>query len=173
MSSGTKIRGFDDVLLKAIRATTGVLLAIMFVVIIFGVFFRYVLNSPAFWTEELARYIMFYMVLIGSASAIREERHPALTFVTDRFSRRFRTKWRFVLEALVFLVLAVVFWQGIVMAVEERIGLTAALRVSFFWVYLALPVGSLLMMFEIVAKHIWGKRTFDEDSGNTAGLEGE
>ncbi|MHC4572510.1 MAG: hypothetical protein ACYS76_00010 [Planctomycetota bacterium] len=44
------------------------------------------------------------------------------------------------------------------MAAEERIGKTAALRISFFWVYLALPIGSLLMMLEILAKHITGTK---------------
>jgi len=127
---------------------------IMFVVIILEVIFRYVLTSSPFWTEELARYAMFYMVLVGSSAAMRQEQHPALTFVIQKFSAGFRRKWKLLLDGLVFLVLAVVFWEGCVMAVEEWIGKTPALRISFFWVYLALPVGACLMMVEIVAKYI-------------------
>lgn len=141
-------------LLGAIRVTTAILLMIMFVVIILEVIFRYVLTSSPFWTEELARYAMFYMVLVGSSAAMRQEQHPALTFVIQKFSAGFRRKWKLLLDGLVFLVLAVVFWEGCVMAVEEWIGKTPALRISFFWVYLALPVGACLMMVEIVAKYI-------------------
>ncbi len=153
-----------EVLLGAIRVTTAILLMIMFVVIILEVVFRYVLTSSPFWTEELARYVMFYMVLVGSAAAIREEKHPSLTFVIQKFSAGFRRKWKLLLDGLVFLVLAVVFWEGCVMAVEEWIGKTPALRISFFWVYLALPIGACLMMVEIIAKNIQGEEAGNKDS---------
>jgi TRAP-type C4-dicarboxylate transport system permease small subunit len=106
------------------------------------------------------------MVLIGSAAAARQEQHPALTFVIKRFTPRFRNRWSLLIDALVLLVLIVVFWQSCLMAAEERIGKTAALRISFFWVYLALPIGSLLMMLEILAKHITGTKTNETKSTN-------
>jgi TRAP-type C4-dicarboxylate transport system permease small subunit len=137
---------------------------IMFVVIILEVVFRYVLTSSPFWTEELARYVMFYMVLVGSAAAIREEKHPSLTFVIQKFSAGFRRKWKLLLDGLVFLVLAVVFWEGCVMAMEEWVGKTPALRISFFWVYLALPIGACLMMVEIIAKNIQGEEAGNKNS---------
>lgn len=152
-----KYRKIDQVLLGVIRVTTAILLMIMFIVIIKEVVFRYALNSPAFWTEELARYVMFYMVLIGSVAAIREQRHPALTFIIQKFPVRFHRIWSLLIDALVFLVLIVVLVEGCLMAVHERIGKTAALRISFSWVYLALPIGAFLMMVQIIAKHVFGK----------------
>ena len=157
-------KGGSGGLLGAIRVTTAILLMIMFVVIILEVVFRYVLTSSPFWTEELARYVMFYMVLVGSAAAIREEKHPSLTFVIQKFSAGFRRKWKLLLDGLVLLVLVVIFWEGCVMAVEEWIGKTPALRISFFWVYLALPIGALLMMVEIIAKNIQGEEAGNKDS---------
>jgi TRAP-type C4-dicarboxylate transport system permease small subunit len=157
----------DAGLLKSIRAVTGLLLALMFVIITLAVFLRYVLNSPAFWTEEFARYAMFYMVLVGSAAATRQQQHPALTFITDKFPDGFKDKWNLFLDGLVVFVLIVIFWQGTLMAVDEWIGKTPALRISFFWVYLALPIGAFLMMVQIVAKHILGKQFFYKNSKNT------
>jgi TRAP-type C4-dicarboxylate transport system permease small subunit len=116
---------------------------------------------------------MFYMVLIGSAAAARKEQHPALTLVIKRFTPRFRNRWSFLIDTLVLLVLIVVFRQGCLMAAEERIGKTAALRISFFWVYLALPIGSLLMMLEILAKHITGTKTNETKSTNHPATEEE
>lgn len=159
----TQMRRIENSLLAFTRASTAVLLAIMFVVIILEVLFRYVFALPVFWTEELARYVMFYMVLIGSAAAAREDMHPALTFVIGGFAVRFRRWWRLFIDVLVFFVLVVVFWQGCVMATEERIGRTAALRISFFWVYLALPIGAFLMMVELAAKNVFGRRSPDEE----------
>jgi TRAP-type C4-dicarboxylate transport system permease small subunit len=167
------LRRFDRGLLAAIRIAVALLLAMMFAVIMWEVVARYVLARPAFWTEEFARYVMFYLVLIGSAAAIRQEKHPSLTFVIQKFSAGFRRKWKLVLDGLVFLVLAVIFWQGCVMAVEEWIGKTPALRISFFWVYLALPIGACLMMVEIVAKNVLGEEAGNKNSEEVSVSEGD
>jgi len=172
MTSPCRHREPNDWLFKLIRTATALVLAVMFIVIFLGVFLRYVLNTPAFWTEEAARCLMFYMVLIGSAAAIRQDRHPAIAFIIDKFGENSRRKWKSLLDVLVFIVLLVVFWQGILMAVEERIGRTAALRISFFWVYLALPVGALLMMLEIIARHLVRRKNSDT-TGRKAALHGE
>lgn len=154
-------RKFDDVFLGAIRVAAALLLVTMFIVIIFEVIARHVLTRPAFWTEELARYTMFYMVLIGSAVATRQEQHPALTFVIKKFSARFRSLWTFIIDSLIFFVLIVVLVEGYKMAVEEWIGETAALRIPFFWVYLALPIGAFLMMVQIIAKYVFGRKVYE------------
>ena len=169
----SSLRRFDKGLLAAIRIAVALLLAMMFAVIRWEVVARYVLARPAFWTEEFARYVMFYLVLIGSAAAIRQEKHPSLTFVIQKFSAGFQRKWKLVLDGLVFLVLAVIFWQGCVMAVEEWIGKTPALRISFFWVYLALPIGACLMMVEIIAKNILGEEAGNKKSEEVSVSEGD
>ena len=69
---------FDKILFNFIKALISLLLILMFTIIIIGIFFRYIINIPIFGTEELARYIMFYMVMLGSAVAFREKKHPAL-----------------------------------------------------------------------------------------------
>jgi TRAP-type C4-dicarboxylate transport system permease small subunit len=163
MALNSKYRRFDNVLVGIIQAATAVLLMTMFVVIMMEVIFRYVLTSSPFWTEELARYVMFYMVLMGSVVAIREERHPALTFIVQKFPVRFRRVWNLLIDGLVFFVLIFVLREGYRMAVDEWIGKTTALRIPFFWVYLALPVGAFLMMVQIVAKHILGKKAFNKN----------
>ena len=171
MSVAPRYRKIDHILLGVIRLTTAILLMIMSIVIIKEVIFRYALNAPVFWTEELARYVMFYMVLIGSVVAIRQQRHPALTFVIQKFPVRFRRIWNLLIDALVFLVLIVVLKQGALMAVRELIGKTPALRISFFWVYLALPIGAFLMMVQIIAKHVFGKAGFDKNNNAPSSKE--
>lgn len=55
----TSVRG-----MKLIVAT---LLAVMTALILLQVFFRYVLNSPLVWAEELARLNMIWMAFLGAA----------------------------------------------------------------------------------------------------------
>ncbi|MHC4215129.1 MAG: TRAP transporter small permease [Planctomycetota bacterium] len=158
----SRLRRFDKGLLTAIRIGVAVLLFLMFVVIIWEVVARHVLERPAFWTEEFARYVMFYMVLVGSSVAIRQQVHPALHLIISRFGPRVRFVWRLLIDVLVFLVLIVILVYGFEMAREEWIGRTPALRVRYFWIFLALPVGALLMMVQMVAKYALGKQEADE-----------
>jgi TRAP-type C4-dicarboxylate transport system permease small subunit len=144
----------------------------MFGVIIAGVVCRYVLDRPLSCAEELAKYIMFYMVLVGSAAATRAQQHPALTFIVRKLPALFDKIWRVVIDAMVFFVLIIILIEGWKMAVDERIMRTPTLRISFLWVYLALPIGAFLMMLELIAKYVFGKKTFDNNvEGSSAATE--
>jgi TRAP-type C4-dicarboxylate transport system permease small subunit len=48
------------------------------------------------------------------------------------------------------------------MACEEWIGRTPALRIRYFWIFLALPIGAFLMMVQMLAKYVLGKKEADE-----------
>jgi TRAP-type C4-dicarboxylate transport system permease small subunit len=156
---------WDGKILKGLRyATFGLFLA-MTLLVMMGIFFRYVISSPPFWSEELARYFMFYLILVGSSVAVREEKHPSLTFIIQKFSPRFQKIWSRLLDILVFLVLIFVFWEGLLMAIDEWIMKTPSSRIPFSCVYAALPLGAILMMFQLVVKNVFGKASSLEEQG--------
>ncbi len=160
MKDGNKV---DELFLRALNWATAILLLFMFGVVMMEVIARYVMTTPVFWTEELARYLMVYAVFVGSSVAIREEKHPALSFIIEKFPHQLRRRWFIVVDSLIFLLLIVVFWEGYLMAVDALIAKTPALRISFFWVYLSFPVGAVLMMTQILAKHIFGKKLLNKE----------
>lgn len=151
---------FDKILLKLIEISVSSLLALMFIIVIISIFFRYIINLPIFWTEELARYIMFYMVMLGSAAAFRQERHPALLFIIQKFPIKFVKVWNFIKDIIIIIILIIILKEGYLMAVGEMIMKSPALRISFFWIYLALPIGALLMISQIIANYIFRKKSF-------------
>lgn len=63
-----------------------VLLLVLYVLLITQVFFRYVLNSPLGWSEELARFAFIWMIFIGSAYLAGRNAHIAVTFLADSFA---------------------------------------------------------------------------------------
>jgi TRAP-type C4-dicarboxylate transport system permease small subunit len=151
---------FDKILLKLIEKSVSLLLALMFITTIIGVFFRYIINHPIFWTEEFARYTMFYMVMLGSAVAFREGKHPALLFIIQKFPIRFVKVWNFIKDTIIIIILIIIFKEGYFMALDEIIMKSPALRISFFWIYLAFPIGALLMISQIIANYIFGEKSF-------------
>ena len=63
----------------AIVAFSGILLCVLL-----QVFFRYVLNDPLTWSEELARYLFIWCAFLGWIIASRRKSHLAMTFVADK-----------------------------------------------------------------------------------------
>ena len=60
-------KGFER-LLVAIIAFQAALL-------ILSVFFRYALNSPIVWSDEIVRYSLVWMTFAGAALATRDDKH--------------------------------------------------------------------------------------------------
>lgn len=148
---------FDKILIKFIKTLVSLLLVLMFIIVIIGIFFRYIINLPIFGTEELARYLMFYMVMLGSAVAFREKKHPALVFVIQKFPIKFLKVWNFIKDIIIIIILIIILREGYLMAVGEMIMISPALRISFFWIYLGFPIGALLMILQIIANYIFEK----------------
>lgn len=44
----------------------------------FMVFFRYVLNNSIVWAEEILRYMMMWLVLVGAGLTVREDQHVSM-----------------------------------------------------------------------------------------------
>ena len=73
------IHGWLDRLLKA---AISVLLAAMVINVVWQVFTRFVLKSPSSVTEEMARYSMIWLGLLGAAYSSGRKSHLALDLLT-------------------------------------------------------------------------------------------
>ena len=73
---------------KVLAACCAVLLTFMTFLVLWQVFTRYVLNSPAAFTEELVKYSLIWTGFIGAAYAFSTREHMALTLVRDKLTGR-------------------------------------------------------------------------------------
>lgn len=58
-----------NIMNKVLSAVCSVLLSFMTILVLWQVFTRYVLNSPAAFTEELVKYSLMWTAFIGAAYA--------------------------------------------------------------------------------------------------------
>jgi len=72
----------------AVEAFGVLLIAAYTVLVLLQVFFRYVLNDPLTWSEELARYLFIWCAFLGWIVASRKRSHLAMTFVVDKMPPR-------------------------------------------------------------------------------------
>ena len=112
---------------------------------------RFVLESPAEWTEVMIRFSLIWMVFLGIPMAFRQGAMVSVDVLYRWSGRRLRRAldWMVALAALA--LIAVILWWGWDYAnrgkVQSMIGLE---NVSMFWAYLALPVGAVFSAFGIV-----------------------
>lgn len=69
------MRSAMDSILKSVLA---VLMAVMVVDVLWGVFTRYVMGAQSPWTEELARFLLIWIGILGAAFASGKRMHLAI-----------------------------------------------------------------------------------------------
>ncbi|MDP1601632.1 MAG: TRAP transporter small permease subunit, partial [Legionella sp.] len=78
------LRTIDNGIILIISWIVASLTGIMCVVVLMGVFTRYVLNDALPWTEEAARFALLWMSWLGGGLAVRKGAHIAAEFLIDR-----------------------------------------------------------------------------------------
>ena len=72
--------------LNRIEKYVNISAAIVLVIATFSqVVFRFVLNSPLSWTEELARLCFVWLSVFGASMALRQGRHISFDYLTNKF----------------------------------------------------------------------------------------
>jgi TRAP-type transport system small permease protein len=120
------------------------------VVMVFQVTFRYALNAPLTWTEELARYLFIWACFLGAPVAMRRGNHVTIAFVSGRLSRgASRVVGAAILgmSLVFFLQLAI---QGAILTVRSHTVEAITLPIPWSLIYLAVPLSAVLMILQTV-----------------------
>ena len=148
--------------LRIERVTSGLAMAgacLMLVVAsalgMFQIITRFVLETPAEWTEILIRLSLIWMVFLGIPAAFRQGAMVSVDVVYRLAPRQLKRglDWMVALATLVLVL--VILWWGWDYAVRGRVQTMAGLEsLSMFWGYLALPVGAVFSIFGVIGNLI-------------------
>jgi len=140
---------------KAVGALCAVFFGTMTIVVLTGVFFRYVLNWPLSWVEESARYLMIWGASSAISLGIKSEEHVGLTILLDSLKSRFLKGLLYsVITVLVFLFFAVLFLYSMQMVNDARTMQTQALGVTMAIPYFAIPVSMLFALIQLILVYV-------------------
>lgn len=95
MGKVKKIVGNLDQVLMAVT------MAIVCILLIIQVFFRYVLNSPLIWSEECARYMFVWTVMLGLGYNVRTNNNISVSLVTSRLPRGVQRGMEYITDLIV------------------------------------------------------------------------
>lgn len=136
----------SDIVNRIAEIALVIIISIMAVVVFAEVIFRYVLLLPLFWTEEFARYCLVWSSLLGAGVALKRGEHIAVTFFADKFPQGIRMEASLLVQIFIAAFLGVVFWGGLCLLIITRHQLSPAMRIPMSWPYMAVPIGSLIML---------------------------
>ena len=126
------------------------LMAIITVDVLWGVFTRYALGSQAAWSEELARFLLIWIGVLGAAYASGQGMHLSIDLLQPKMQPENRRKLQNLIHVIiaVFVFAVFVVGGGRLIYITHHLGqLSPALRVPMSVVYLAIPLAGLLIVF--------------------------
>ena len=147
-----RICRLSDWINRCVQYVGFVQLSLMTLIIILQVFYRYVLGSSLSWSEESARFLFIWVVLLGASMGVKESFHVSVTLFKDMLPRRIKVTVDVLVNLLTGVVAAIMVVYGLSIAETVSIQLSPAVRISMFWVYLAIPVSGALMLVHLAAR---------------------
>jgi TRAP-type C4-dicarboxylate transport system permease small subunit len=126
------------------------LFAAMAVDVLWGVVTRYLMKSQADWTEELARYLLIWLSILGAAYASGQRMHLAIDLLMPKLNINGRRKLFILINAiiLVFAVTVMIVGGLRLMYITAVLGQdSAALRIPMALVYSVLPLSGILVAY--------------------------
>jgi TRAP-type C4-dicarboxylate transport system permease small subunit len=127
-----------------------VMSSVMAITILFQVFLRYVAKASLPWSEELARYLMVWIGLMGASIAMHEGRHVGVSVVVDRMRGPLKRLLAGVALLGVLWFLWLMISQGIVLLGNIWQQRSPALNLPMVIPYAAVPLGALFMTVQVL-----------------------
>lgn len=127
-----------------------IIISIMLVSVIWQVVSRYVLGSPSTLTDEIASFALIWLGLYGAAYATGKQLHLAIDLIpTATVAKSPKFFVGIVTLSIVLFALAVMGVGGINLCwvTFELKQQSAALKIPLFWIYSAVPISGLLIVY--------------------------
>jgi TRAP-type C4-dicarboxylate transport system permease small subunit len=156
---------------RLLEGAIALLLAGMVINVVWQVFTRFVLRTPSSFTEELARYSMIWLGLLGAAYCAGKRSHLALDLLPQRLQGASRRRLELLIQGylLGFALAVMVGGGGRLVWIILQLGQTsAALQVKLGYVYLAVPVSGALIAAYALMDLVTAWRDEPATSGRTS-----
>lgn len=127
---------------------SGIAFAILVLVTFVGVIMRYAMRRPFMWQEEVQLASIVWVVFLGSGAAFRTGNHVAIEIIVDALPKTLRKIIETLNYLLVVVVLIYLLNQGtnLVKQLSVTQRLTNILHIPYYLIYVAFPVGCVLMI---------------------------
>ncbi len=150
--------GFKKTLDNILAHLLVLLMGLMVLNVLWQVFSRYVIGEPSAFTDELARFLMIWLGLLGAAYVSGKNGHVAIDVLAKRASAKNQKLLKGLVSGFIilFCLAAMVTGGGwLVYTTYELKQLSPALGLPLAYVYIVIPLSGLIVVynkfFEIIS----------------------
>lgn len=126
------------------------LMSIMTLDVLWGVFTRYAVGSQASWSEELARFLLIWIGVLGAAYASGQQMHLAIDLLKPKLNEQQQKRMGLVINSLIIAFVFAIFIIGgsRLIYITNVLGqISPALNIPMYIVYGVLPLSGLLIIY--------------------------
>jgi len=126
------------------------IMSVMVINVLWQVFTRYIMGDPSSFTDELARYLMIWIGVLGAAYVSGKNMHVAINVLPEKFSESTQKKIAFFVNFLiiVFVFSALIIGGIRLVYISYTLGQhSPSLQIPLAVVYLVLPLSGVLILY--------------------------
>jgi TRAP-type C4-dicarboxylate transport system permease small subunit len=135
---------------KVLANTLIIIMSVMVINVLWQVFSRYILENPSSFTDELARYLMIWIGVLGASYVSGKNMHVAIDVLPKKFSEPMQKK----IAQFVDLLIIVFVFTALIIGGFRLVYITyileqysPSLRIPLALVYLVLPISGILIIY--------------------------
>lgn len=127
-----------------------IIMAIMVINVIWQVFTRFVMGSPSSFTDELARYLMIWVGVLGAAYIAGKRMHVAIDLMSGRLQEKNQRRLKILVNCIVILFCLAALVVGglrlvyITYVLDQH---SPALQIPLALVYAIIPISGILIIY--------------------------
>ena len=137
---------------KVIRYMVLLLLSLMVIIVFANVVSRYYLQFSLAWSEEVARFMLVWLVFLGSFLAYIHDEHLGLDILVKKFPPLLRKITAVGANLLVIFALYAVMEGGYLMMIANFDWLSPAAEIPQGYIYVVVPLSCGLMILQTILK---------------------
>ncbi len=118
----------------------------MVVIVFIQVVARYVFQNSLSWSEEIARYLLVWLIFLSAGYVLGQRCHIFLDVVFNAFPLRLQKMLRQISNLLLLAFSLIVTYFGCEMVRLGGSQISSAVQLPMWLVYMALPIGGLLLV---------------------------
>ncbi len=135
---------------RIIEFSLSTIMGLMVINVLWQVFTRYAMSTPSAFTDELARYLMIWLGILGAAYVSGKNMHVAIDIIPQRSSPTVRRVMRkttlWIIIAFAFFVMII--GGGRLVYLSFTLGqLSPSLQIPLAFIYMILPISGALVMY--------------------------
>lgn len=113
---------------------------------------RYIFLTAFPWADEVSSFAIVWLSFLAIVAGLREDIHPSFDVLVLKLGPAPRKLLLTLINLGILVFIAFITVGGYNYAVRAAIQKTAILKISYSWIYVAVPISGVLMALDIVGK---------------------